>query len=178
MTGPKAGAYHGSMMLPVPVVFALLLAVAPSTAGEIDVSDLDRGVERSELPDAEHPDGPLAVFAAIEEAWSEGDAETLMDLLDPEENVSLSFSKGGPRGGRFNRDQAFFLLKDLLEFSRIERFQFEKYWNLEAAGRSPYAVAVHEFRMNDGVSHTDQVYISLRLRDGTWYVGEIRSLDR
>jgi hypothetical protein len=39
-------------------------------------------------------------------------------------------------------------------------------------------VAVHEFRMNDGATHTDQVYLSLRLRGETWYVGEIRSIDR
>jgi hypothetical protein len=155
----------------------VLLLAAPAAAQE-PVSDLDPGIERDELPEGWHPTGPLAVFAAIEEAWSDGDVDILVSLLDPEEKVGLSFSKGGPRGGWFNRDQAYFLLKDLLEFSRTEKFAFEKYWNLESNGRSPYAVAVHEFRMNDGATHTDQVYISLRQRDDTWYVGEIRSLDR
>jgi hypothetical protein len=154
-----------------------LLLVAPARA-EGPTSDLDPGIQRDELPEGWHPTGPLAVFAALEEAWAEGEAEILVSLLDPEEKVGLSFSTGGPRGGWFNRDQAYFLLKDLLEFSRTERFAFEKYWNLESNGRSPYAVAVHEFRMNDGATHTDQVYISLRRRDDTWYVGEIRSLDR
>ena len=114
----------------------------------------------------------------MEKAWSEEDPDALIEILDPDEKVNLSFSSGGPRGGYFNHDQAYFLLKDLLEFTRTERFEFQKYWNLDSEGRSPYAVAVREFRMNDGTPHTDQVYISLRRRDGTWYVGEIRSIER
>jgi hypothetical protein len=155
--------------------FALL--AASSVSAENEVADPDSGVPREEI--AETPAaGPLSVFAEVEEAWRAGDARALTELLDPEDKVGLSFSKGGPRGGWFNRDQAYFLLKDLLEFSRTERFEFETYWNIESSGRSPYAVAVHEFRMNDGATHTDQVYLSLRLRGETWYVGEIRSIDR
>lgn len=157
---------------------ALAFAAAPGRAQEPADSGLDPGIARDELDENAVPTGPLLVFAAIEEAWGDEDAEALMKLLDPVEKIGLYFSKGGPRGGRFNRDQAYFLLKDLLEFSRTERFQFEKYWNLEEGGRTPYAVAVHEFRMNDGASHTDQVYISLRRRGDSWCVGEIRSIDR
>lgn len=156
----------------------LVLPAVPAAAQEPADTGLDPGIARDELDGRSVPSGPLRVFAALETAWIEGDAEALMELLDPVEKVSLSFSKGGLRGGRFNRDQAYFLLKDLLEFSRTERFEFEKYWNLEEGGRTPYAVAVHEFRMNDGASHSDQVYISLRRRDDSWYVGEIRSIDR
>ena len=60
----------------------------------------------------------------MEEAWIEQDPEALVALLDPEEKVSLTFTNGGPRGGWFNRDQAFFLLKDLFEFARTDRFEF------------------------------------------------------
>jgi hypothetical protein len=156
-------------------LFALAAAPAALAAGE--AADLDSGVAHAEVEEVP-ADGPLSVFAAVGEAWRAGDARALTELLDPEDRIGLSFSKGGPRGGWFNRDQAYFLLKDLLEFSRTERFEFETYWNLESNGRSPYAVAVHEFRMNDGATHTDQVYLSLRLRGETWYVGEIRSIDR
>ncbi|MGQ0720382.1 MAG: hypothetical protein ACT4PE_02270 [Candidatus Eiseniibacteriota bacterium] len=154
----------------------VLAAAAPMPASG-ETADLDSGVAHAELEEVP-ADGPLAVFAAVGEAWRAGDARALTELLDPEDRVGLSFSKGGPRGGWFNRDQAYFLLKDLLEFSRTERFEFETYWNLDSNGRSPFAVAVHEFRMNDGATHTDQVYLSLRLRGETWYVGEIRSIDR
>ncbi len=140
--------------------------------------DLDSGIERSEIPESETRTGPLAVFAVVEEAWAAEDVEALLELLDPEEKVRLSFERGGPRGGYFNRDQAFFLLTDMFEFIRTDRFEFEKFWNLDSEGRFPYAVAVREFRMNDGVSHEDRVYLSLRMRDGAWYVGEIRSIDR
>ena len=125
------------------------------------------------------------VFAAFEKAWAEGDPESLVVILDPEEKVSLSFTEGGPRGGYFNRDQAFFLLKDMLEFTRTDRFEFQKFWNLESEGRSPYAVAVREFRMNDEDTHEDQVYVSLRKRGETWYsspatpfAGDLRSPGR
>jgi hypothetical protein len=156
----------------------LVLPGVPAAGQDSGESDLDPGIAREELDERAVPSGPLRVFAALETAWAEEDADALTELLDPAEKVSLSFSKGGLRGGRFNRDQAYFLLKDLLEFSRTERFEFEKYWNLEEGGRTPYAVAVHEFRMNDGASHQDQVYISLRRRGDSWYVGEIRSIDR
>jgi hypothetical protein len=155
----------------------LALLAAGSAHAEDEAADLAAGIPREEISDAPAV-GPLSVFAQVEEAWRAGDARALTELLDPEDKIGLSFSKGGLRGGWFNRDQAFFLLKDLLEFTRTERFEFETYWNLGSSGRSPYAVAVHEFRMNDGATHTDQVYLSLRLRGETWYVGEIRSIDR
>lgn len=162
---------------PILSVLLLLSAVVVARADE-EPSDLDPGVDRADVPASSASSGSLAVFAAIEEAWMDRDAEALTALLDPEEKVNLSFTDGGPRGGYFNRDQAYFLLKDLLEFNRTSRFEFQKYWNLESQGRSPYAVAVREFRMNDGARHTDQVYISLRRRGADWFVGEIRSIDR
>ncbi|HMB70936.1 MAG TPA: hypothetical protein VKU85_16595, partial [bacterium] len=151
------------MTLPRPAALlaCLLLSAVPAAAQDAGEAGLDPGIARDELDRHDVPTGPLRVFAAVETAWADGDADALMELLDPDEKVSLAFSKGGLRGGRFNRDQAYFLLKDLLEFSRTERFEFEKYWNLEEGGRTPYAVAVHDFRMNDGASHSDQVYISL-----------------
>jgi hypothetical protein len=154
------------------------LDTAAGKEPEVSESDLDSGLLRSEIPREEAKVGPLATFAAVEKAWLEEDPAALVELLDPKEKVGLSFTSAGPRGGYFNRDQAFFLLKDLLEFTQTERFEFQKYWNLDSEGRSPYAVAIREFRMNDGTPHTDRVYISLRKREGAWYVGEIRSIDR
>src|SRR5512145_2766834 len=49
-------------------------------------------------PDAE----PLRIFAAIEWAWTRGSAESLIAHFG-NGKVSLSFSKGGPRGGLFTR---------------------------------------------------------------------------
>jgi hypothetical protein len=154
-----------------------VLLMASSSAWAEDAS-LDPGVAREELPESPPADGPIAVFARVEAAWMQQDVDALVQLLDPREKVRLSFTRGGPRGGYFNRDQAYFLLKDMFDFATTDRFEFEKYWNLDAEGRSPYAVAVRGFRMNDGATHEDRVYLSLRLREGTWWVGEIRSIDR
>ncbi len=152
-----------------------LVAVSSVAARE---SSLDPGIARDDLPESVPADGPIAVFAKVESAWIEQDVDALVELLDPREKVRLSFTRGGPRGGYFNRDQAYFLLKDMFDFATTDRFEFEKYWNLDSEGRSPYAVAVREFRMNDGAAHEDRVYLSLRLRDGAWWVGEIRSIER
>jgi hypothetical protein len=138
---------------------------------------LEPGVSREDVANEQPPQGPLATFARVEEAWTKADVDALVDLLDPVEKVRLSFTKGGPRGGYFNRDQAYFLLKDMFLFTRTDRFEFEKYWNLDSEGRSPYAVAVREFRLNDGVPHEDRVYLSLRHRGDAWWVGEIRSIE-
>ncbi|MEZ5063300.1 MAG: hypothetical protein R3B81_01110 [bacterium] len=165
-----------------PLALGLLLlapAAVPATEAEGDSGvareDLDPGVSRADLPEA--TGGPLAVFAEVERAWVDGDVDGLVALLDPEEKVSLSFSRSGPRGGWFNGDQAYYLLKDMFEFSQTEFFEFRRYYNLDSAGRSPYAVAGRSFRLN-GAPHEDQVYISLRRRGDHWYVGEIRSIDR
>ncbi len=138
---------------------------------------LDPGMTRERVAAETPAPGPLAVFDCVERAWAAAQPESLVVALDPEEKVHLSFARGGPRGGWFNRDQAYFLLKDLLTFTKTDRFEFQKFWNLDADGRSPYAVATREFRMNDGATHTDQVYVSLRRRGDQWVVGEIRSID-
>lgn len=156
-------------------LMVLLVATPAAARDREEASTLDPGVDRSELPAV--PTGPLAVFAAVEHAWAEGDAEALIESIDPHEKVRLAFENGGPRGGWFNRDQAFYLLSDMFDFSSTDRFEFRRYWNLDSQGRSPYAVAKREYRMN-GARHEDQVYISLRRRDDTWFVGEIRSIDR
>lgn len=156
----------------------VLLLASGALASEDGPSDLDPGVLRSEIPEESAEAGPLAVFAAFEKAWAESDEEALMETLDPEGRVQLAFTGGGPRGGRFTWEQSYYLLKDLLEFTRTDRFEFEKYWNLDSEGRSPYAVAVREYSMNDGASHTDRVYVSLRRNGSSWFVGEIRTVDR
>lgn len=143
----------------------------------VEEATLDPGVGRAELPPG-LPDGPLAVFAALEQAWSEEDADAVVALLDPQDRVRIAMATAGPRGGWFNRDQAYFLVKDMFAFNETERFEFERYWNLDSRGRSPYAVAVRDLDGSGGGPRTDRVYISLRKRDGAWYVGEIRSIDR
>ncbi len=166
--------------LPIWILGALVAwGAAPGLADDSTEarSDLDPGVARSDLPDAARGAGPLAIFAEIEEAWADEDLDRLVDRLDPDGKVRLAFERGGPRAGWFNRDQAYYLLKDMFEFLRTDRFRFERYWNLDANGRSPYAVAVRDYRLSDGVPRTDQVFISLRKRDGAWTVGEIRTVD-
>jgi hypothetical protein len=170
------------------LVFCTMLAIVSWPAVQSPAADdrdaqispdemLSPGVTREEVGENPTPDGPLGVFAAVERAWASSNADSLLLMLDPEEKVSLSFAKGGPCGGYFNRDQAYYLLKDMFEYTKIDRFMFQKYWNLDSNGRSPYAVAIREFRMNDGAAHGDQVYISLRRRGPQWVVGEIRTLD-
>jgi hypothetical protein len=169
------------------ISWALLSSIAPAAPAAFGADDpqgvppenemLSPGVTREELGNNTAAQGPLSVFAAVERAWASANADSLLLTLDPEEKVSLSFAKGGPCGGYFNRDQAYYLLKDMLDYTKIDRFMFQKYWNLDSNSRSPYAVAIREFRMNDGAAHADQVYISLRRRGAQWVVGEIRTLE-
>lgn len=150
------------------------IAEDPVPAGD---AELDPGVARDELP-LGTPGGPLAVFAAVEAAWAAEDADALVALLDPEDRVRIAMATAGPRGGWFNRDQAYFLVKDMFAFTDTDRFEFERYWNLDSRGRSPYAVAVRELDGTDAGPRTDRVYISLRKRGSAWFIGEIRSIDR
>lgn len=159
----------------LPLLGGAAVARADSTAAPD--AELDPGIGRADLPPG-LPDGPLAVFAALEKAWAEEDADAVVALLDPEDRVRIAMATAGPRGGWFNRDQAYFLVKDMFAFTETERFEFERYWNLDSRGRSPYAVAVRDLDGGGSGPRTDRVYISLRKRDGAWYIGEIRSIDR
>ncbi|MFN8178513.1 MAG: DUF4783 domain-containing protein [bacterium] len=165
-------------------LLASLLAVSAAWADAEPVSspdsvgtELDPGVSRAELP-AGIPRGPLAVFAAVEKAWAEENVDAFVRLLDPDGRVRIAMASAGPRGGWFNRDQAYYLIKDMFEFTTTERFEFERYWNLDSSGRSPYAVAVRRLRTDEGGSRADRVYISLRKHGDDWFVGEIRSIDQ
>ncbi len=123
-------------------------------------------------PDAE----PVLVFSRVERAWSGAEAESLLVHFGAGK-VSLSFSRGGPRGGLFTRTQAAYLLSDLLKYSATERFKFVKYRNINRDGQRPYAVADRRFRL-DGILYHDQVYVELRREEGAWKVAEIKSIDR
>lgn len=162
------------------IVLALALALAGPARGdergEPVEAELDPGIARDELP-AETPPGPIAVFAAVEKAWSEEDVDAMVALLDPEDRVRIAMATAGPRGGWFNRDQAYFLIKDMFAFTDTRRFEFERYWNLDSRGRSPYAVAVRELGADGSATRTDRVYISLKKRGDVWTLAEIRSID-
>ena len=173
------------MLLRLPVAL-LSLAVAsgvawadatPASGPDSAGAELDPGVARAELP-AGVPRGPMTVFAAVEKAWAEENVDAFVHLLDPDGRVRIAMASGGPRGGWFNRDQAYYLIKDMFAFTATTRFEFERYWNLDSSGRSPYAVAVRELRSDDGSTRADRVYISLRKHGDDWFVGEIRSIDQ
>jgi hypothetical protein len=119
---------------------------------------------------------PVRAFVRIEKAWTAGEAESLLAHFGAGK-VSLSFSRGGPRGGLFTRTQAAYLLSDLLKYSATEKFKFVKYRNINRVGQRPYAVADRRFRL-DGILYHDQVYVELRREEGTWKVAEIKSIDR
>ncbi|MDP6529740.1 MAG: hypothetical protein QGI43_08640, partial [Gemmatimonadota bacterium] len=119
-------------------VLCLLPGVAAPGSFQDGESVLDAGIDREDLGTATlSKTGPLSVFASVEEAWERADADALVELLDERDRVTISFIHGGGRGGSFNRDQAYFLLHDAFRFSRVERFEFRRYWNLGDDGRSP-----------------------------------------
>ena len=69
----------------------------------------------------------------------------------------------------------------MFEFTTTERFAFERYWNLDSSGRSPYAVAVRELGWRRLLAHGSRLTsrCARAKRGDDWYTSaEIRSIDQ
>jgi hypothetical protein len=119
--------------------------------------------------------GPLQILAGIESAWTGEDLEGLMQYFG-RGRVYISLGPGGPFGGSFSRNQAYYLFQDHFAHTVTEKFQIKRTRSIDKNGRKVFAVAERVFRYNEnGRRYQDKLFISLRQEGGAWVVAEIRS---
>lgn len=117
---------------------------------------------------------PLEVFGDIGEAWRRENASELGRHFG-ETPIRISFSRGGPRGGRFSRTQAEYALRDHFHYTIGESFEFVEYRD----GDEPLAVAERTYRVTEeDTVYRDQVNIRLVCEGDRWVVSEIEAMEK
>lgn len=129
-------------------------------------------------------DGPMAVFADVENGWKRNKINLILDHFG-RGKVTISIDGTGPSGGQFSRNQSYYLLKDLFKYTITRKFEFVQYRKPNEKGNTTFAVAERHYqKRDDGRLFKDKIYVSLHLersRDdktasGQWVIDEIKSI--
>jgi hypothetical protein len=137
-----------------------------------DVKD----TKAKKAPDAEAQSGPILVFADIEAGWNKEQVEQILQHYG-KGKVAIAIEGSGPTGGKFSRNQSYYLLKDLFTYTITEKFEFVQYRHVTDGRDDVYAVAERKYKRNDdGRTFKDKIYVSLHLEDDRWVISEIKSI--
>jgi len=135
-----------------------------------------KGTEAKKAPAGEAQSGPILVFADIETGWNTQQVEQILRHYG-KGKVAIAIEGSGPTGGKFSRNQSYYLLKDLFTYTITEKFEFVQYRHGSDEHDDVYAVAEREYkRRDDGRTFKDKIYVSLHLEDGRWVISEIKSI--
>jgi hypothetical protein len=124
--------------------------------------------------------GPMDIFADVERGWNAGNVDPILRHFGSQK-VAISIEGTGPSGGKFSRNQSYYLLKDLFRYTLTRKFEFVQYRKPSEEGNETFAVAERHYqKSDDGRLFKDKVYVSLNLeRDGDaerWVISEIKSI--
>jgi len=161
----QADARHRRALL-LSFIAALLVSLpAVLLTASTTIAGLPAAVPLQEAP----PASPLAVLAALEQAWRAGDIEEVLECISSD-TVELALDRTGPPSGRFARTQAEFLIRDLLHYGETVDFKVVAFeWKAEAP---PQARAEWVHRMASGETK-GELDLVLALETGSWRVVRI-----
>ena len=121
---------------------------------------------------------PNEIFRQIRRSWLTGDITGLMHHVG-DKKVTISLGTENGKNGSYSRNQAHYIVADILEKTRTERFTFTKIVEGETEENIPYAIADRSYRMlADGNLRHDQIYIALAKAKGRWCITHMMSLEK
>ena len=164
------------LMLPLPASIACL---AWAATGLILAPPFARATETSPAPVETRNEAPttaVRLFAAVEEAWAQSDAERLTSLVDST-SVRIALKPGAPLTSALTRVAAAFLLQDHLRLVHTRGFQVKRF-DCDKKGRFCRATAVWTGDWG-GRQGNRSVRVTLTARPGAdrWVLTEIRAED-
>ena len=157
---PRSPGLAGALPVALSVLTVLAVCPVPGFAQELEVPQVSLS--------------PLQVFASLESFWNEGQADSLIVRLCPDE-TRLSFRRIGPRDGSFDHSQAKYLLADLFEFARTDSFFFTEYEYDPTNDDPPRAVGHWFFKGANRIDREARVTIELIPHDRSWAISEIEA---
>ncbi|MCK4548447.1 MAG: hypothetical protein KAW17_13515 [Candidatus Eisenbacteria sp.] len=160
-------------MIPVRPLLGMVMFAALSFLPVLGVCPVSAAVQETEAPE-DSPPTPIEVFAGLETFWKEGEADSLIVRLSPDE-IRLSFHRIGPRDGNFDCSQAKYLLADLFEFARTDSFLFTRYKYDPSGDDPPRAVGHWYYKGSGGIDREARVIIDLTPLNGSWAISSIEA---
>ncbi len=120
---------------------------------------------------------PFLTFAAIEEAWNDGCADSIV-VFFPEEKITLQLGTNVPDEAVFSRQQAVYILKDALRYTVTESFEFLEFRYDKEGDAPPHADAEWSYRRGpEDEIKTETVHLTLRKEKGRWLISKMKILD-
>jgi hypothetical protein len=138
-----------------------------------------RATEPSSAPAEIRSEAPMTavrLFAGVEEAWAQSDAERLTSLVDST-SVRIALKPGAPLTSALTRVAAAFLLQDQLRLVHTREFQVTRF-DCDKKGRFCRATAVWtgDWGGRQG-NRSVRVSLTARPRMNRWVLTEIRADD-
>jgi len=120
---------------------------------------------------------PLVTFAAIEEAWNKGWADSISAFF-PEAKIALRLEKNSPESANFTQKQASYMLRDSFRYKVTDYFKFQEFKYKKDGKKPPLGKAHWAFRTEPaGKSIVAKVEITLRKDGERWVISGIKIQD-
>ncbi len=116
---------------------------------------------------------PIAIFKAIEAGVRSSNVKEFEGFLG-RERVFLEFDEGGPRGGRFAKGQAYYLLADYLKGTRTVEVRFTRIYEARESDGKPFALLERVYRTRTGAIRKQMIFVCLGFENDSWVISEIR----
>ncbi|HEV8129219.1 MAG TPA: hypothetical protein VGQ14_06155 [Candidatus Eisenbacteria bacterium] len=114
---------------------------------------------------------PAQLFAAVEEAWSSGDADGLADLVDTT-SVRIGLKPGGSPTAAMTRSAAAFLFQDQFRLVTTQSFQLLR-MTTDTGATTATARWIGDWGGSQGMRRLkvtlEAIYVA-----GRWYLREVR----
>jgi hypothetical protein len=155
----------------VAALFPILLAVVPLTAS----AEAPPPPPQAAAPESRRPilrnTTPAQLFAAVEEAWSSGDADGLADLVDTT-SVRIGLKPGGTPTAAMTRSAAAFLFQDQFRLVSTQSFQLLR-MTAESEETTANARWIGDWGGSQGMRRL-KVTLQAVYVGGRWYLREVR----
>lgn len=116
---------------------------------------------------------PITIFKAIEAGLSSSNVKLFGEFLG-RERILLEFDQGGPRGGRFAKGQAYYLLADYFRGTRTLQINFAKIFEGSQSEGKPFALLERVYRNPSGEVRKQLIFVCLAAENDSWVISEIR----
>jgi len=120
---------------------------------------------------------PFLTFAAIEQAWNAGQADSIASFF-PGDKIALRLEKNVPESASFTKKQASYMLADSFRYRITESFRFLEFKQDKKGKKPPLGKAQWTFRREPaGKVDVAKVQVTLRKEGEHWLISGIRIQD-
>jgi len=142
-----------------------------------DTSEASLQVEAREVQQPRRDYSPFLTFAAIEQAWNAGQADSIASFF-PGDQIALRLEKNVPESASFTKKQASYMLADSFRYRITESFRFLEFKQDKKGKKPPLGKAQWSFRREPGGKvDIAKVQVTLRKEGEHWVISGIRIQD-